>query len=137
MEDMLQMWINLIVETLKYQSDYFKHVTTLSTGSILIIVALVEGVFKSPEGIVFIWLSILGFLVCLVSSVFMMQVIGGFLGELCTPWEPDKRHERQEKIVKTAKTANRIQRWSWVGFLGGIVFLLIFSLINFLQKSKL
>ncbi len=44
-----------------FQVDYLKLLTTLSTGAILIIVAFLDKVFKSPQWVVLIAVSLGGF----------------------------------------------------------------------------
>ncbi len=49
--------------------DYFKHLTTLSTGSILILVAFLEKVFTAPQIVLLAFFSIVCFAVCVVGSL--------------------------------------------------------------------
>lgn len=52
--------------------DVFKHLTTLSTGSILILATLLETVFTSPQWLFLIIIALVSFIVSIVSAVRMM-----------------------------------------------------------------
>jgi len=117
--------------------------TTLSTGSILVIIALIEKVFRNPRGLALIVGSIIALLVSLMDSLAMISTLGGLLGNYyksrtLTP-EEILSNETLSKLLedwkKTAKDANkrhkRSLRWFWIG----ILFLLIFFARNILQYS--
>ena len=125
---------DLFVEIIKYHSEYFKHITTLCTGSILIIVGLIEGVFKSPKGLVFVGFSLIALVACLVASLSMISTLGGMLGE-CYKAETANIKEITSpafvsNLVSTwqtsAKTANKLQKISRYLFWIGLGFFLVF-----------
>ena len=60
------------LEVLKLDYQTYKHLTTLSTGSILLIVTLLDKLFDNPEWIGLAILSICSFFVCVVASVSAM-----------------------------------------------------------------
>jgi hypothetical protein len=63
------------IEALKTIYDFFKHLTTLSTGSILLMATLMERVFKSPVATGLVSISFVGFIVSIVSSLASMFVL--------------------------------------------------------------
>src|SRR5437867_4460745 len=56
-------------EMSKFVHDYFKHLTTLSTGAIIIIVAFLEKLFSQPKWKALVGVGIVAFLMSVVSSV--------------------------------------------------------------------
>jgi hypothetical protein len=52
--------------------DYFKHLTTLSTGSIVLLGSLLEKLFAEPAWKPLVYLSFAAFVICIVASVFAM-----------------------------------------------------------------
>jgi uncharacterized membrane protein len=52
--------------------DVFKHLTTLSTGSILILATLLETVFNEPQWLFLIVISLVSFILSIISAVRMM-----------------------------------------------------------------
>ena len=68
--------IEELKDVVKHQYDYYKHMTIINSGSILVIIALFEGVFKDPKGIEIIIISIVSFVVSLVCSLEIMSMIG-------------------------------------------------------------
>jgi hypothetical protein len=55
--------------------DLVKHLTTLSSGASLLVIAIVEKLFPDPEWSWIVALSLVAFLVCLVASVVMMMQV--------------------------------------------------------------
>lgn len=98
--------------------DYLKHLTTLSTGSILLIVAFLEKLFTKPECKACVVVSLCGFvgsiLACLVSQAGVIEQI-------------DSRHG-------VASWAHPLAFWSlvvaWAAFLTGIISLTVFAIVN-------
>src|SRR5689334_11066066 len=62
----------------KLLHDTFKHLTTLSTGSILLMVTLIQNLFKDKglEGGIFIGLSFACFIIAMLSATAIMIIIG-------------------------------------------------------------
>jgi hypothetical protein len=58
----------------KLHFDAFKHLTTLSTGAILILIALLEKLFVNPQWKILIGVSLVAFILSILSSVLMMFV---------------------------------------------------------------
>jgi len=129
-------------EFIKNHNDYFKHLTTLSTGSILIIIAIIEGVFDNPECIILIAISFFFFLVSLIGALYMLQVLNGYnkalfftlvnilqVTEETTNKVQDELKRMTDSIDKSAKVFHPITDFS---FLLGIVAFLVFTFINFI-----
>lgn len=64
------------IEGLKIYYDFFKHLTTLSTASLLLLATLLEKFFKAPSWTVLIGVTFFCFFVSLVSSVLSMASVG-------------------------------------------------------------
>ena len=125
-------------EVLKYRYDYFKHLTTLNAGSILIIIALLKGIFKEPKGIEIILVSIVCFVLSLVCSLTIMTMIGnlvlyisGIYGAFVAK-DIKGGNEISDKAKSTSSKAKIIDWLSHIFFILGIVMLVCFAFINFL-----
>lgn len=129
-------------EFIKNQYDYFKHLTTLTTGSILIIIGIIKGIFDKPEGIVLIAISFFFFLISLISALYMLQVLNGFNEALFNSFVKilqvtedtmnelqDELKSKTDSISKSAKVFHPVTDFS---FLLGIVAFLVFTFINFI-----
>jgi hypothetical protein len=66
---------DLRFESQKLLFDLMKHVTTLATGSSLLVIAVVEKMFPNPESIWLVVASLIGFLTALFSSLVTMAAI--------------------------------------------------------------
>lgn len=65
------------IEGYKSFYDLFKHVTTLSTGSVLILTAFLEKFFKNPEWKLLIGITLALFIISIISSLLAMIGYGG------------------------------------------------------------
>ncbi|MQY59834.1 MAG: hypothetical protein GH144_09580 [Clostridia bacterium] len=121
--------------------DYFKHLTTLSTGLILIIVAFLEKVFSDPIGIPYVVISVICFALCLIGSLLALPSPGNIILYM-TAMRISLQGEDAEKAIKEGdktmkvinKTVNRMKIYDHVtrySFLAGIIAFLIFAGINF------
>ena len=152
MKDIAERTMESYVDFLKTQHDYYKHLTTLNTGSILITIAFVEKIF-SPSvqySIYAVPLAIAGFLASLIFSLVMMSKIHGFqqtnldVFTVVMKFQIEKTESSQERIEKIieaqkkvsekssklTKEASRMSRWSNGSFVFGIAVLFIFASIN-------
>jgi hypothetical protein len=59
------------IESRKLQADYLKHLTTLSTGSIVIISTFMEKLFRAPSWKLLVAMSLGGFTLCILGSLFL------------------------------------------------------------------
>lgn len=104
----------------KLRFDFFKHLTTLSTGSILLTLAMLEKLFRSPKGKVLVLFALICFAVCILGS------LAGMYFKAYQVHIGDRLPE--EARGKAANT-------SGVGILSfvlGIVFLIVFVGLNLL-----
>jgi len=135
--------LQLFRETIKYQYEYFKHMTTLCTGSILIIVALLEAIFREPECVWVIVISILGFFVSLIGSLAMLGVFGNYMNIAFTTFTNILQvteqninpiiKEMNKNLNSTTKTAKITQPITNYSFLLGVLMLLVFTFINLID----
>jgi hypothetical protein len=108
------------VERTKHQIDYVKHMTTLSTGSILLLATFLEKLFSKPNWKILIPISFSGFIVSTIASIIAHTVLvlsDEFGGE-------------GTKGEKTLVALSLVLMW--VSFLVGVICLGIFSIRNFL-----
>ena len=107
------------IELFKYAIDFFKHVTTLSSGSILLLATFLEKLFQKPH---------LGFLVAISFASFAVSIIGAFVA-ICV------------SLGGTKATGPSIAVGGWFqvcfilsasgGFIIGMLSLAIFGTVNF------
>ena len=125
------------VEGSKLLHDTFKHLTTLSTGSILLMVTLIQNLFKEKglQGGVFIGLSFACFIVAMLSATAIMIIIGDQL----------RGRDFYHRLPRTIVTRQFFRRFYGgelrmgavfvticvPSFLLGIIFLVVFALLNF------
>lgn len=127
---------------------YFKHLSTLSTGSILILIAFLEKVFSCPRVEFLALISIGCFAWCLVLSLGALQsannlvIVTRGMGTIYATRNPNETekviklraegvHDGTEKIIEAFGLLRRRDKSTKTIFLFGIGFLLIFVLINF------
>ena len=117
-------------EAFRLQYDFFKHMTTLNTGTVLIIVALMQYVFTNPKVVYFVVGSIALIFGSLVCSVIQMFLFSDSMKKIYR-WEfwsyleaNAKEMEAFQKRTKNLNIAGSI-------FYGiGVVALMIFAVIN-------
>jgi len=116
-------------ETMKGFSDYFKHITTLDTGAILIIIAFIEKAFKRPEARGLIAIAFVCFASSLVCSV---VAIYGYAKRIAA--EEQKIHIEYSNFRKALAKVNF--SISILGFIFGVLSLVIFGIVNILGGSS-
>lgn len=108
------------LEAQKLVFDGFKHVTTISTGAILILVAFLEKVFTTPKWKLLIAVSFAGFIISTVCAVICMHITAF-----------DMRSYGEEDSVSNSIVATVALVGTISSFLIAISSLVIFSLRNF------
>ena len=103
-------------EVTKICIDYLKHLTTLSTGSLILIVTFIEKIFLHPEWKVLVAVAIGALLVSIVSAVLAMTA---FVGAIHYPPEGSLKLLGASGLVGT-----------WLGFLVGMTSLTVFAIRN-------
>ena len=140
--------LKLFYEAMKYHHGYYKHMMTLSVGSILIIVTLLEGIFKKPEGIFAIIISLFGFVICLLGALVMLGGycnVGGLIfiiyaevPDLELPLTKKKLPKYvikyKKKIESIANILDIIGPITGCAFLFGIIMMLVFTFINLAKR---
>jgi hypothetical protein len=108
------------IEGYKLLHDTFKHLTTLSTGSILLLATFLKDLFTSPEWPWLVATSIVLFLLSTIASVIVMTAFG------------DVVYSKGESLSVPGldRVAAPCVPLSWVTFLLGVVALVVFSLKN-------
>jgi hypothetical protein len=109
------------LESLKLDHDTFKHLTTISTGSILILATFIEKFFQNPSWKGLIAFTFVSLMICTYTSVIEMFRISH---EIVADKSPNKKRTLWSKIVPLLSCG---------GFLLGILSLVVFSLRNFLR----
>lgn len=108
------------LEWVKLFADYFKHLTTLSTGSVLLMATLLEKLFQKPELQFLVPISFLGFVLSIIASMIAILIL------IAT----------ESKIGPTGGKAEAfgltVIFTALGGFLTGILSLAAFGLWNFL-----
>ncbi len=104
-------------ESWKLRYDTYKHLTTLSTGSILLLVTFLEKLFTRPIWKELVIVSFCMFLVTILASLVLMNMSAGFIREM----EIEKRDEKLGSICVVVTLTS---------FLFGIVTLIIFAVKN-------
>jgi hypothetical protein len=107
------------VEYYKATQDYFKHLTTLSTGSIVLIATFLDRVFAQPKGKFLAILSIIGFVISVIACVIEQTIT-----------LMDKPGAKRMVWWTTAGGVSIV--FAWTGFLLGIISLSIFAIRNLL-----
>jgi hypothetical protein len=97
--------------------DTFKHLTTLSTGSILILVALLEKLFTNPRWKFLVIIALVSFIVSIITSILSMFFVAGAITDVALSTE-----KRAEDIVAFVST---------IAFLLGIISFVVFAIKNF------
>jgi hypothetical protein len=115
-----EQYITQYVEAQKVVFDYLKHITTLDTGSIVLLTVLLEKFFKAPKWEVLVIPTFTGFMVSITALTFAAF---GVIRSIRTP------HSVGPALVKFTS-------WSFIlgvgGFIVGIGSLSVLAAKNFL-----
>lgn len=105
------------IEETKIVIEYVKHVNTLSTGSLVLLIAFLEKIFKEPKFESLIVISLISFACSIIGSVCVLTV-----------------NAAQPNNTGKAKWAIKLEDISivamWLGFVLGVVSLTAFSVFN-------
>lgn len=115
------------LETAKLWSEYLKHLTTLSTGSILLVATFLEKVFAHPQWKWAVVTAITGFLISVIGSVLALTMLALNI----EMWDEggDPNYTSGDRVGRTALYL------SWSGFAIGIVSVASFSVKNILLSN--
>jgi len=81
---------------LKLRYDAFKHLTTLNTGAILIIVALLEKFIAGPRWRVLVSVAFLLFLISTIFSFMMMNAAASYIRDIPNTEDPQTLSDKRE-----------------------------------------
>ena len=110
-------------EFIKALIEYWKHLTTLSTGSIILITTFLEKLFQNPLWKTAVIISLIGFMVSVLSSIIAYTIAVIF-----------ELPETREETPDWASTLGGLGLiFTWVGFLTGILSLAVFALRNLVK----
>lgn len=101
----------------KLQYDIYKHLTTLSTGSIILVVTFLERLFKNPVWKPLIIVSLISLFLSIFGSFTVMNILASQIREM----EADERYEKKHVIIIFAALGL---------FLLGIICLIVFASKN-------
>ena len=130
--------LDKVNELLRFHYDYHKHLTTLSAGSILIIIAILKGIFKEPKGIIIVLSSIVCFVLSLACSLIVMSMIEKITAhiiEMHAAYIKGNLKKMKESIDSASSAGDRIDVIDWfnrIFFFLGMAVLVLFAFINFL-----
>lgn len=110
------------IEGAKLFFDTFKHISTLSTGSILLMATFLEKLFQNPVFRGLVVVAFLGFMFAVVWSVVAMTAFAARVNQ-SVPRDNDKL----KKMWRTSVS------WAILGFLAGLGAFSLFAVINLLR----
>lgn len=99
--------------------EYLKHLSTLSTGSIVLLAAFLEKIFTQPKWKILLAVSILGFIINVVSSVVIYSLL-----VLNSPGRNVHPEDWEQLTIASSIFI------TWLSFLLGVVSLAIFIIRN-------
>ncbi|MDA2933979.1 hypothetical protein MYX82_06510 [Acidobacteria bacterium AH-259-D05] len=108
------------IETRKLVIEYLRHLTTLSTGSILVIVAFLDKLSAESRVGWLLGAALVGFLVTILSSVISYTVLLAKIEDY-----PDSFGTAWHRVNLFATVL------VWLGFTLGIASITVFAIINF------
>ena len=115
-------------EALKLDHDTYKHMTTLSSGALLLIATLVAKVLPCPAVPLFAWVAIFSFFLSIIASVFAMFCISYYL---IIKEMPDEDRKQLPKIMTKTTCFDRVIVFCSCGFfIVGMLFVAAFGVAN-------
>jgi hypothetical protein len=129
-------------EVQRIQYDYFKHLTTLSVGSIGVIATLVLKIMPEPKCIVLLIISLMSFLLCLLASLWactapgnaILYIVGIQTYAAASPEDPQKNkgavEKESRKLEKSLDQIKFFDIFTKIVFLIGVVVFLIYIRVN-------
>lgn len=111
---------------MKFWADYIKHLTTLSTGSVLLISTFLEQFFTRP-----LWKPC----VAVALSAFLLSVIGAIIAYTSMAWVSIRWDDDPTEHWGNTSAGNVASGGlyvAWIGFLTGIISFAAFAIRNLL-----
>lgn len=107
------------IEHLKAASDHFKHITTLSSGFILVMATLLEKLFEQPAWRLLVPVAFVAFALAILLSVAAQAFFIDFI-----------RRASGYTTDATAPLAATLTLTTWGAFLVGVLALVVFAVKN-------
>jgi len=101
--------------------EYIKHLTALSTGSVVIIAAFLDKIIEKPEWKPLITVSIVGFLTCIATATLVYTI---------TVFDVDEDEDGNSSLNSIDYVQLSAMIVTWLGFVIGILSLGIFTVRN-------
>ena len=108
-------------EFLKAISDHCKHITTLSSGFILVMVTFLDKLFEHPDWKCLVVISFVAFALSIFLSVYSQALVIDYLF-------PNKKIDTNKK----AQITSIVLFCTWTCFTVGAISLIIFAVKNFI-----
>jgi|GEM_PF-2398080 len=108
----------------KLQYDIYKHLTTLSTGSILLLITFLEKLFSRPSYKWLVPLALCSLFASIFFSFFVMNILASYVRDMGA----DKRFIKRNMVIIFISLGL---------FLLGIISLIVFAVVNLMQQQPL
>jgi hypothetical protein len=118
-----------LIEWMKIWVDYLKHLTTLSTGSLVLIVTFLDKLFVRPRWNAVMIASLIGFLVSILGSVVLLTIIS----IVSYYWANDDKDQLPDYLATMLKIS---LPFTWLGFSTGVVCMTVFSIKNLIGAGS-
>lgn len=106
-------------EALKLQFDVYKHITTLSSGSIVLTCTFIEKFFKTPRFLALMIVSLVSFFLSIILSIYAMNDLAR------------KQNINSDDRGLSLSASQRLELASSSMFIIAMLSLIVFSLFNF------
>jgi hypothetical protein len=110
-----------VQERHKAHFEYLKHITTLSTGSIVLITTFLDKIFQKPLYKGFVVVAIVGFMLSSLTSLIYYTILIASFGKGINKFALWEKTTLAFSIIFT-----------WIGLFTGLLFLAIFTVVNLL-----
>lgn len=123
------------VEGEKLFEDFYKHLTTLNTGAILLLSTVLEKAYVNPQAKIFIAISLACFIISIITSSAAILLTANHLRGR-SYWEKAPPHFPLRALMlwqfdKHVTMRMVVSFLCWLGFLLGVISLALFALLNF------
>ena len=110
------------LEHVKQQIDYIKHITTLATGSILLLATFLDKFYAMSNWKLLIVVSFVGFMVSVTSAV---------IAHTTYVWDNEFFIKENPLLSGKSTVLSLSLLIMWIGFLLGVFSLVVFAIRNF------
>jgi len=117
------------IEEVKFLADYVKHLTTLSTGSILVIATFLEKLFARPHWKWAVIAALVGFLISVLGAVGVFTALTFVMSEVNLD---NKDFDADTTSASAGKLSLSV---TWIGFCMGLLSLTLFTIKNLMAMD--